>query len=42
LIRTAAFLAASLALEGSVSAALIHRQQRPVLIIPEPGNQPAR
>ncbi|TQJ67658.1 universal stress protein family protein [Arthrobacter sp. SLBN-100] len=30
------------ALEGSVSAALIHRQQRPVLIIPEPGNQPAR
>jgi len=28
------------ALEGSVSAALIHRQQRPVLIVPEPGNQP--
>jgi hypothetical protein len=30
------------ALEGSVSAALIHRQQRPVLIVPEPGNQPVR
>lgn len=28
------------ALEGSVSAALVHRQERPVLIIPEPRNKP--
>ena len=26
-------------LEGSVSATLIHQQQRPVLIVPEPGKQ---